>query len=111
MTPDLSFLDLSPKNRPLKWTPAKVVIFGGERYPLISLDAEVRIDFVPGGFETKFRQPFAVPAEVLLGSSYREATIHDMEIQLPGFTMSMAKMHPGKFPRVVRQGEVVGING
>ena len=111
MTLNLSFLDLSPKNPVQRWTSAKVVFFGGDRYAMISVDAEVRIDFVPGGFETKFKEPFAVPSELLLGSSFRKTKLFDIEIQLPGFTMSMAKMHPGKFPRTIGEGEMVGING
>jgi hypothetical protein len=88
----------------------KVVFFGAEKYPLISVDAEARIDFVPGGFETKFKEPFAVPAELLLGSSYREATIWDIEIRLPGLVMSMASMYPKSFPRRVKVGQMVGIH-
>lgn len=108
---DLSFLRLTPRKKSPTWTPAQVTFFGAERYPLIKLDAEVRIDFVPGGFETKFKEPFAVPSELLLGSSFRKTKVFDIEIKLPGFTMSMAKMHPGKFPRLVTEGQVVGING
>jgi hypothetical protein len=116
LTPDLSFLDLSPKNPVQKWTPAKVVIFGAERYVMISVDAEVHINFVKGGFETKFREPFAIPSELLLGSSFRRTKIFDIEIRIGHgqdvvFVMSMAKMHPNKFPRAVGEGELVGING
>jgi hypothetical protein len=108
---DLSFLDLSPKKKATKWVPVKVVFIGGENYPLISLDAEAHIEFVPGGFETKFRDPVAVPSELLLGSSFRKTKIFDIELRLPGFTMSLARMHPKKFPRQVYAGEMVGING
>ena len=111
MTLDLSFLDLTPRTPVQRWTAAKVVFIGGENYELISVDAEVRMDFVPGGFETKFKEPFAVPAELLIGSSSREARIYDVEIRLPGFTMSLARMHGKKYPRVVRRGELVGIHG
>jgi hypothetical protein len=109
---DTSFLDLSPRKKASKWTPAKVVVFGAENYPLISVDAEVRIDFVKGGFETKFREPFAIPSELLLGSSFRKTKVFDMEIRIGDvLVMSMAKMHPDKFPRSIQAGEVVGING
>lgn len=111
MTADLSFLDLSPRKSSPTWTPVKVVVYGGDRYRMVSVDAEVRIDFVPGGFETKFKDRFAIPAELLIGSCFSETTIFDIEIQLPGLSMSMARMNPKKFPRVVRKGETVGING
>ena len=107
---DTSFLDFSPKKKSPVWIPVKVTFIGGERYRLISVDAEARIDFVPGGFETKFRKPFAVPSELLLGSSFREATVHDIEIELPGMVMSMAQMYPKSFPRLVREGQTVGVN-
>ena len=107
---DLSFLNLIPKKSP-RWTPANVVFIGGEGYEMISVAAEVRIDFVRGGFETKFKEQFAVPSELLLGSSYRRSKVFDIEIRLAGLTMSMAKMHPQKFPRVITEGGVVGIHG
>lgn len=108
---ELNFLDFSRKTPPVKWTPVKVAFIGGENYVLITVDAEVRIDFVPGGFETKFKEPFAIRSELLLGSSFRKTKLFDIELRLPGFTMSMARMKPEKFPRVVAAGEVVGING
>jgi hypothetical protein len=108
---DTSFLDLSPKKPSLKWIPIDVVFIGAEKYELISVEAEVIIQFVPGGFETKFKEPFAIPSELLLGSSFRRTKLMDIELRLPGFTMSMAKMHPTKFPRSVQVGELVGING
>jgi len=116
---DLSFLDWTPKKKYRPWILANVVFIGAQNYELIRVEAEVRIDFVPGGFETKFKEPFAVPAELLLGLRFRRTEtcrkhgtqIFDIEIQLPGFTMSMAKMNPKKFPRSIVEGELVGING
>ena len=108
---DLSFLDLSPKKPRQKWIPVEVVFIGAEKYELISVECEVRIDFVKGGFETKFKEPFAVPSELLLGSSFRKTKLFDIEIRLPGMVMSMAKMHPKTFPRLIAEGELVGING
>ena len=107
---DLSFLVLATKQTP-QWTPASVVFIGAEQYEMISVECEVRIEFVQGGFETKFKEPFAVPSELLLGSSYPRSKVFDIEIRMPGFTMSMAKMHPKKFPRAISEGELVGING
>lgn len=107
---ELSFLDLSPRPQSLAWTPVKVVFIGAENYALISVDAEVRIEFVPGGFETKFREPFAVPADILLGSAFRRTKIADIEIRMPGFVMSMAKMNPARYPREIVAGQTVRIN-
>lgn len=110
MDPILSFLDLSPKRPCQPWIPAQVTFIGAENYALISVDAEVRIKFVPGGFETKFKETFAVPAELLLGSCFRKTKVFDIVISLPEFAMSMAKMQPGKFPREYEAGELVRIH-
>lgn len=110
MTMNLDFLDFQAKPAPQHWTPVSVVFIGGDKYELISVATEVRIKFVKGGFETVFKEMFAVPAELLLGSCFRKTKIFDIEIRLPDFTMSVAAMYPGKFPREVVAGELVRIH-
>jgi hypothetical protein len=118
MINELSFLDLTPRRNSRKWTPAKVAFIGGEGYTLALVDVEVRIEFVAGGFETKFSKPFAVPSEILLGSKFRRTEagrkhgtkVFDIELRLPGFTMSIARMHPNSFPRTYQPGDIVGLS-
>ena len=107
----LSFLDLSPKHKVNQWIPTKVVFIGAENYELGRVRAEVRIQMVEGGFQTLFKAPLDVPADLLLGKQIKQAMIYDIELRMPSLTLSAALLYPGSWPRVIREGESVGLRG
>lgn len=107
---DLEFLSLVPKPPTEEWVPCEVIFSGGEDYVLCSVSAEAMVEIVEGGFKTRFKTPFAIPAENLLGKKIRHGKVTNIELVMPAFTLDMRKMYPTTFPREITVGDVVGIN-
>jgi hypothetical protein len=105
---DLSFLkEPAPPASP--YVLSEIVFLGAENYELYRLKADVHILSIEGGFKTRFRKPITIPAEVMMGKKRQPVTVADIEIRMPGMTLSMATMYPRTFPRVFTEGELVGV--
>lgn len=105
---NLNFLKTSPPAG-VSWNPVKVIYLGGEGYELRRFDAEARIEVVRGGFHTVFRNKFRIPVDALLGSWCDKAVVTDIQVVMPGVTLSMATMYPETFPRHYVRGQVIGL--
>ena len=110
LTKELDFLNFKPRPTTDEWVPCEVVFIGGGDYVLCSVSTEAKVEIVRGGFKTKFKKPFAVPAETLLGKKIKQAKIWNIELVMPCFTLDMRTMYPDTFPRTITVGDVVGIN-
>lgn len=104
---DLSFLNVEPKADP--WTKCEVVFLGAEGYELYTMSARCKVLMVRGGFKTNFKERIQVPAEKMLGKQFKTVTVMDIQVRMPGITLSLGTMYPEMFPKVCTEGDNIGI--
>jgi hypothetical protein len=95
---------------------AKLSFLGAERYVLGTKYMEVDIDSSADGFKMEFVGVAEVEAGAFLGPNrhMRTTVIHDVYVEfedspMPG--LSMANLHPGVYPRVLRDHEILRVSG
>ena len=107
-------LSLKPVKREPRWVNVTLHFVGGGDYILASRITEAKLETRNGGFGLDFRHRIGVPTEALLGKKVRTGTLYDVRVvfdaehALP--ELSLASLIPGRYPRVLRAGEVVRLN-
>ena len=97
-----------------RWVTAQLKFLGGDRYVLGTKSVEVKLRTRGGGFGITFRKDIGFKAESLLGKSIDTGTLVDIMVVFPDDTvmpsLSLASLSPGRYPLVLRRGQVVRIN-
>ena len=106
-------LDPLPKRKArTTWLQARLHFLGAERYVLGTKYCEVSLRANKQGFGLQFKQPIQLLADQLLGPSIPTGRLYDVEIHFEGDmpVFSLAALQPGRYPRVLRRGEVVHVD-
>ena len=86
---------------------------GAENYVLGTKDVVIDVHSSCEGFRMQFLDPVDIEASTFLGSKIRTCVIHDVRVDfegpMPG--LSMAKLHPGIYPHVLRDHETLRVHG
>lgn len=99
-----------PPKKERGWATGRIVFLGAEHYVLGFLDdVEFQIDSAEGGFVLRTKDKVAVPAERFMGPHIRRVVLQDIELELPGFSMSLGVAYPNTFPRTFREGDTIGL--
>ena len=94
---------VAPEKKLLHWYPATIRVLGAERYELGSLATKVRFESAPGGFITRFPKEVNIPGSELMGKSIKVVTVLDVIIDCKFLQLSLASLHKGKYPLVLRE--------
>jgi len=102
-----------PKERSPHRVKATLKFEGAEHYVLGEVNVMIDMHSSEEGFRMKFLNPVEIEASHFLGKKIRETCIHDVKVEfegpMPG--LSMAKLHPGIYPHVLRDHETLRVHG
>lgn len=95
---------------------AVLSFLGAENYVLTQRHTEIDVHSGKDGFNMSFVKPIEVTAAEMLGCNphIRAAVVVDVNVDFPNSPMpglSMASLHPGVYPRVLRDHEVLRVSG
>ena len=102
----------TPKTR-IRWTPVVLKFIGAESYVLRTMSTKLSLTTRDGGFGLMFVEPINVKSDALLGNKAKRGVLRDVvicfteESTVPD--LSLASLHQGMYPRVLRAGEVVNV--
>jgi len=100
--------DLPPQRTGLDWVNAKLRFLGADGYVLGTKCVEVCLRQRNGGFSLSFKEALDLPANVLMGAKSIQGTLYDVEVVMQhGLVLSMAKLCEGRYPMILRNGEMV----
>jgi len=91
---------------------AKLSFIGGEGYVLGTKNVELVMSSSVEGFNLRFDSGLTMPASQLMGKSIRSTTVFDVRVEFPDMPMpglSMAQMHPGVYPCVLRDHDTLQV--
>lgn len=95
---------------------AVLSFLGAENYVLAQRHTEIDVHSGKDGFNMTFVKAVEIAAEEMLGvnPNIRTAVIVDVNVNFPGSPipgLSMASLHPGVYPRVLRDHDVLRVSG
>ncbi len=106
-------LDLSQEKVVESYTvKAKLSFMGAQNYVLGTKLVDLTLRTGTDGFHMSFAAGLEVKAEQFLGNKIRQTTVHDVLVEFPDMPMpglSMAKLHPGIYPRVLRDQDTLRV--
>ena len=100
-----------PSGNP-RWLKATLQFVGAENYVLGIKHVEVVFTSGKSGFNMQFRHQVAFQATQLLGKHNETGALYDIRLVFDGDmpTFSLACLSQGRYPRVLRKGEVVHVD-
>ena len=103
---------LLPFPSPTIWLRATLNFIGPQHYVLSTKHCDICLHTREQGFGLMFRNPVQIAATALLGKHNLSACLYDVEIHFQGNmpVFSLASMMPGRYPCVLRRGEVLDVS-
>lgn len=91
------------------WVTVKLRFIGAECYVLGTKSVEAVLQHKSKGVSLLFRQQLEIPANVLLGKQIPLGKLYDVVVDFGSVSMSLASLHPGRYPIVLQRDSTVNL--
>lgn len=91
------------------WTEVKLRFIGAEYYVLGTKHVDAVLQHRGKGVSLLFKHRLEIPCDVLLGNQILHSKLFDVIVDFGGATMSLASLHPERYPIVLRRNKTVDL--